>query len=259
MALFGKKLEESGNIESDHEEGYIVPAIPFYEEEEDGPEDLVDNMDSRDWSSAEKSLGNERQTGWGEWIALAAITVVLSWLVQCSVFQAFNVPSRSMEPNLLVGDSVVVNKMAYDFYLPEGRTPVIAYSGPSRGDVVAFILGQGSKVPRTFSFGEYLLKRVVAIPGDVVEVRNGVTYVNGVAQIDRHSYGLLPAINREPERLAANQYFLLGDNPEVSEDCRFFGPIPRSAIIGKAFVVYWSRENIDYQYKPRFGRIGKLL
>ena len=248
MALFWDKTKESKEDENE----YIVPKVPFYEEEE---EDCNNEVVEEEVTTSAVT----HSTGWGEWVALAAITVCLSWLFQCSVFQAFNVPSRSMEPSLLVGDSVIVDKLAYGFYFPESSRPFYSRPGPERNDVVAFILGNEKKVRRTFVFDEYLIKRVVALPGDVMEVKNGVTYVNGSPLIDFNRYRKLPKVDRSPERLAENQYFLLGDNAELSEDSRFFGAVSRSAIIGRVVMIYWSRENTDKTYQLRFYRIGKLL
>lgn len=172
-----------------------------------------------------------------------------------SVIQTFKIPSASMEPTLLIGDHIVVNKMAYGFF---GNTyrPLPFQRSPQRGDIVVFsrFSPYETKDPET-----HYIKRIVAAPGDTVEVHGGVTTVNGI-EVSRVT-AKSTVVGHEsadvgPHQLAANEYFVVGENASESKDSRFFGPINLSDIEGRAEVVYWSWDYSGPQARVRWERVG---
>jgi signal peptidase I len=188
------------------------------------------------------------------------------------------IPSGSMRPTLLEGDVVLVDRLAYDFKLPLSDIAILETGAPRRGDVVTFTSPKD---------GVRLIKRLVALPGDVVEMRNEILYINGTA-----AEYLDPALIAEPaddgttipairatERAAGSErrvqflpdvsasrsfgptvvppdsYFFLGDNRDNSADSRFIGFVPRRLLIGRAHHILVSA-NIVGNWLPRFDRVG---
>ena len=180
------------------------------------------------------------------------------------------IPSGSMRPNLLEGDVVFVNRLAYDFKLPLTDI-VLAHTGePRRGDIVTF------SSPKD---GTRLIKRIVGLPGDVVEMRSEVLLINGraadyseprvVAEPHANSTGavalrLTEAIGRDQRRVQllagvpAGMYLMLGDNRDDSADSRYFGFVPRALLIGQAERVLVSAD-IKGNWHPRLERFGQRL
>lgn len=185
------------------------------------------------------------------------------------------IPSGSMRPTLLEGDVVLVNRLAYDFKLPLTDVVVAELGEPQRGDVVTFASPKD---------GVRLIKRLVALPGDVVEMRNEVLFINGVAgeylapvavsepleggqtpaiQVRERVAGheravqVLPELNAMrsfgPLQVPAGQYFFLGDNRDNSADSRYIGMVPRHLLIGRAHRVLVSA-NILGNWMPRWER-----
>ena len=191
------------------------------------------------------------------------------------------IPSGSMRPTLLEGDVVLVDRLAYDFKFPLSDAAIFELGKPKRGDVIVFISPKD---------GVRLIKRLVAIPDDVVEMRDEVLYINGTASeytnpnivsepVDHNAS--LPAI-RITERMAGNQhlvqflpdiqakrsfgpvvvprdnYFFLGDNRDNSADSRFIGFVPRHLLVGRAHHILVSAD-IKGNWFPRFDRIGESI
>lgn len=191
------------------------------------------------------------------------------------------IPSASMRPTLLEGDVVLVNRLAYDFKLPLTDVSVARLGEPARGDVVTFT---------SPADGVRLIKRLVALPGDVVELRDEVLVINGQPA----GYGSLRRVT-EPteqgastsavlahEQLAGHErvvqflpeiramrsfgpvtvpegsYFFLGDNRDNSADSRYIGVVPRHLLIGRAHHILVSAD-IKGSWLPRFERIGGPL
>ena len=190
------------------------------------------------------------------------------------------IPSGSMRPNLLEGDVVLVNRLAYDVKLPLTDVVLAHLGEPARGDVVTF------SSPRD---GTRLIKRVIALPGDVVEMRNERLVINGRAadyallgrmvepiggnRVDalrlaetmgrkRHQIQVMPQVaaarNFGPVTIPKDQFMMLGDNRDNSEDSRYIGLVPRKLLIGRAERVLVSD---DYQgnWMPRLERFGMSL
>ncbi len=173
---------------------------------------------------------------------LVAAAVVL--VARSSLADHYVVPSGSMEPTVQVGDQVCVSKIAYGLRVPTSHTYVVRGSAPARGDVV---------VLASPTDGEVLLKRVVAVPGDVVEVDSGHVTIDGVpVPVTERDGALVEELGGRghrlgaeygggpdfgPTRVPADRFLVLGDNRGNSRDGRFFGWVDREAILGRALAV----------------------
>src|ERR687894_528861 len=152
-------------------------------------------------------------------ILLVAFALVFG-LVRPFIVEAFYIPSESMVPTLEIGDRVLVNKFIYRFTEPE------------RGDIVVFESVNGGE--------EDLIKRVVGVAGDEVEVRNGTLLVNGEARKEPYLNRNLPFNDSYgPSEVPEGHVFVMGDNRANSADSRVFGPLPIENIEGEAFVRFW--------------------
>ena len=190
-----------------------------------------------------------------EYFESIVIAVILALFIRTFVVQAFKIPTGSMEENLLIGDHLLVNKFIFAPASTGLERAILPMASIERGDVVVF------KYPvepeRDF------IKRVIGLPGDTVEVREKQVYVNGSALDEPYAHYLLPASSPEfhevtsfdvrerygPVTVPPNQYFVMGDNRDNSQDSRYWGFLPRTNIKGKALVIYWSYESErdDYQ------------
>jgi signal peptidase I len=154
-----------------------------------------------------------------EIVVIVAAAFALALLVQAFLMKPFTVHQVSMEPTLMEGDRILLSRVTYRF------------RDPRAGDVVVF--------HSPLNTGEDLVKRIVAVSGDTVAVRDGNLYVNGVAvgepYLLNEDFGGTFSALEVPEDCA----FVMGDNRDQSGDSRFFGPINLDLIIGKAFCVYW--------------------
>lgn len=158
----------------------------------------------------------------GELFVLLAVAFVLAFGIKTFVVQPFYIPSGSMEHTLEIGDRVLVNKFVYRFGAP----------GP--GDIVVFESPQASTTD--------LIKRVIAVEGQTVDVRSGVVYVDGVRRSEPFVNREVPDANADMDeafKVPAGHVWLMGDNRGNSTDSRVFGPQPTSRILGKAFAIYW--------------------
>ncbi len=171
--------------------------------------------------------------------------LILTVLVKGFLLQAFYIPSRSMEPTLDVGDRVVVNRLAYRigdpargqvvvFLRPTGNQPA-APSGPLSLLRRAVAEGLGATPPGT----EDLIKRVVGVPGDVVEGRDGRLLRNGEAVAEPYLPARTFTSDFGPVRVKPGHYWVMGDNREDSADSRVFGQVPRAALVGRAVLTIW--------------------
>lgn len=193
-----------------------------------------------------------------------ALWVGVALTFRCFVAEAYIIPSGSMEPTLLVGDRIAVNKASFGARLPFSEIWLAGWRGPERGEVVVF------SDPR--SPGENLVKRVIAVGGDLVEVRDGVVSVNGRALPreelpgpctvvvdgvpgvpcrrfrERHGsyrYEVRQLVEASPSRFGplrvpAEHFFALGDNRDQSNDSRFIGSVPLRLLRGRAMFVHFS-------------------
>jgi len=190
-----------------------------------------------------------------------------------SAFADWNhVPTGSMKPTILEGDYILVDKMAYDIRIPFTHTSLARVGEPERGDIVVF---------DSAASGNRLVKRLVGIPGDSVEMRNNRLIVNGqainysLAGESPYSWDLhedllgvehlvrlqkrnSPASSFAPVRVPQDYYLALGDNRDNSADSRAIGLVPRKEIVGRAHKILLS---LDYDnfYVPRGGRFLEKL
>ena len=167
-----------------------------------------------------------------EWGIILVVAVVASFLVRAYAVQTFFIPSGSMEPTLHTGDRILVNKLSVRF----GTINV--------GDIIVF------KAPASEHCGDGnfpdLVKRVIGLPGDVMTSKGNTVYVNGHPLKEPWTYfhTLSPQIKQVT--VPANNYFVMGDNRANSCDSRYWGTVPRSDIIGKAFFRIWPLSRIGF-------------
>ncbi len=186
-----------------------------------------------------------------EWIKSIVIALILALITRAMVVQAFRIPTASMQNTLLVGDFLLVNKFLYGSVIPFTDIRLPRVRGPKIGDVIVF------KHPTE---GKDYIKRCIGLPGDVVEMKNDVVYVNGVALDEPYknlSSYVGPMSNYGPVKVPNGHLFMLGDNRHNSRDSRSWGMLDEKYIKGKAMVIYFSWNN-DKHF-PRFGRIGDLI
>lgn len=183
---------------------------------------------------------------WREYGEAILIAVVLALFIRTFVVQAFKIPSGSMVPTLLIGDHILVNKFLYRF------------ANLTRDDIIVFKYPQD----KTRDF----IKRVIGLPGDTVEVRKKMVYINGKPLQENFTMhedsALLPRLTSPrdyfgPAVIPPNHYFVMGDNRDNSQDSRFWGFLKADEIKGKAFLIYWSWDRD--KTGPRWSRLGKLL
>ena len=160
-------------------------------------------------------------------IVTGALAVAL--LIKAFVLQAFYIPSESMKPTLMVKDRVVVNKLSYHFHEVQ------------RGDIVVFSRPPGEDDPRVHD----LIKRVIALPGETIESRDGQIMIEGRVLREPYLMARFSTLNVERQTVPPNHYWVMGDNRTNSKDSRVFGPIPRSLIVGRAFVRLWPLSSVS--------------
>jgi signal peptidase I len=181
-----------------------------------------------------------------EYFESLVVAVVLALFVRTWVFQAFKIPTGSMEQNLLIGDHLIVNKMLFAPAASGLERAVMASRDIHRGDVIVF------KYPvepeRDF------IKRVIGLPHDRLELHRKVVYINGQPLNEPYVQFLEPPSTDGPPRtddkreeygpvtVPDDQFFMMGDNRDNSEDSRYWGFLPRSYIKGEALFIYYSFE-----------------
>ncbi|MGO8950993.1 MAG: signal peptidase I [Ktedonobacterales bacterium] len=178
------------------------------------------------------SVSTHRSRVIREIIETVVLTLLIFFAVHFSV-QPFRVNGPSMQPNLYTNNLVMVNLLAYDF------------GSPQRGDVIVF------HPPIPNEPGVYYVKRIIAIPGDTVKLTATAVYVDGKKLNEPYIRALGPGglenFDISPTiTLHKDQYWVMGDNRTDSTDSRVFGPISRSAIVGKAEVVIWPINSLEW-------------
>lgn len=193
-----------------------------------------------------------------EYAEAIIIAVVIALFIRTFVVQAFKIPSGSMKPTLQIGDHILVNKFSYGVKLPIFRNTLIPIGDPQREDIVVFIYPQD----RSKDF----IKRVIAIAGDTIEMKDKKLFLNGKPYRDPYGTYLdnmvLPASiqprdNFGPIQVPRGSIFVMGDNRDHSLDSRYWGFVPLKDVMGKAFLIYfsWDGENTNV----RWNRLGNLL
>ena len=189
---------------------------------------------------------SQRKSTFREYYEALLIAVIFVNFARIFVFQAFKIPTGSMEDNLKVGDHIIVNKFIYGPASPVWDK-IFPLRDIRRDDIIVF---RYPVQPDTD-----FVKRVIGMPGDVVEIRDKKVYINGtklnepyVINLDAQVFPKQPMLpepyrSRDqfgPYTVPAGQYFAMGDNRDRSYDSRYWGTVPRSMIKGRAFMVYWS-------------------
>jgi signal peptidase I len=196
-----------------------------------------------------------------EYLEPILVALLIALLIRAFVVQAFKIPSGSMEPTLLVGDYLLVNKFIYGLRIPYTNIKVFQYKKPQRGDIIVFIY---PKDP-TKDF----IKRVIGTEGEKVQLLRNQIYINdrliddpwGHFQISQQ-LGSFPMMgNFGPVVVPHHALFVLGDNRDNSQDSRFWGYVDLNAVLGKALIIYfsWNGNDENPLDKVRWSRIGKLI
>ena len=210
------------------------------------------------------------------------VFIALMFIFRSAIADWNDVPTGSMKPTILEGDRIYVNKMAYDIRLPFTQVSLLEIAEPQRGDIIVF---------KSAAAGKRLVKRVIGLPGDVVELRNNRLFINGEAVkyssvegnqhlSDQHLNNRLSSDNIEflpgmahtvriakqgssvssfaPVKVPNGAYLALGDNRDNSADSRVIGFVPREEIVGKTTHVVFSL-NYDNYFLPRSNRFFHKL
>ncbi len=219
---------------------------------------------------------------WRQEIRPLLILALVMFSLRSSLADWNDVPTGSMKPTILEGDRVFVNKVAYDLKVPFTTWHLAEWSNPQRGDIVVFYSPKD---------GQRLVKRVIGLPGDTLELRNERLVINGqrvdYASPDPTMAGQLSEAERErsifaterlpacphavmaingvpamrtfgPAQVAAGHYFMMGDNRDNSYDSRYFGTVAREQIVGRATSVVLSFDKKNH-WLPRWGRTCSSL
>lgn len=223
----------------------------------------------------------ERKSSWRESSRQIIVAVLVALLIRAFIFEAFKIPSGSMIPTLHIGDQIFVNKFVYGPRIPFTEIRVWQWGQPARGEIIVFVHPKGEH--------EDLIKRVVGLPGDTVEVRAGVVLLNNeplksetigqVTEWDLQHGGWAPehatamtehlgdtsftvlddgfsmGDNLGPFTVEPGHLFVMGDNRDRSSDSRFWGQVPMQNVLGRAMFIWWSwgKDGLDYK------RIGTWL
>jgi signal peptidase I len=222
-----------------------------------------------------------RRATW-EWVKSLAIALVIWFILRSLLIEAFRIPSSSMERTLLVGDFLFVNKALYGAQIPLTHVHLPAFRQPRLDDIIVF----DSQTER----GIKVVKRLVGMPGDTLQMKHGVLYRDGVAQREpwvertdsledpsspemrasqiRH---VLPSVDRDTYRptrdnwgplvVSPDSFFVMGDNRDDSYDSRYWGFVPRNVIRGRPMFIYYSYDHTSWRALPfitaiRWSRIG---
>ena len=159
-----------------------------------------------------------------EWTLIVVGALVVALIVKATVLQAFYIPSESMTPTLKVGDRVLVNKLSYHVHAEH------------RGDIVVFKRPPKEEDPNVRD----LIKRVIGLPRETIETRDGIVYIDGRRLDEPYVHGELTDNPPIPKQVVPpGHYWVMGDNRRNSRDSRSFDAISRSLIVGRAFIQIW--------------------
>jgi signal peptidase I len=165
-----------------------------------------------------------------EWVAVIAGALGVALVIRIVFLAAFYIPSESMVPTLEKGDRVLVNKLSYKLH------------DIHRGDVVVF-----SRPPGEADTGiKDLIKRVIGLPGETLEVRDCRVLINGQPLEEPYVKSWSRTCTSEPRTIGPKQIFVMGDNRDDSQDSRFFGPIDESLVVGRAFIIVWPLTHLGW-------------
>jgi signal peptidase I len=191
-------------------------------------------------------------------VVIVALALGLALAIQAWIVKPYQIPSESMEPTLDVGQRVLVNRFLYHFADPSIGDIVVFHppAGADNGTECGVKVGGSEPAdvgmpcpkPTAAESSQNFIKRIVAGPGDTLSVKQGHPVVNGVWKQDEPytmPCGNSGACNMPKTiTIPADHYFMMGDNRGASDDSRFWGPVPRDWLIGKAFATYWPPDRI---------------
>jgi signal peptidase I len=180
-----------------------------------------------------------------EYFESLVVAVILALFVRTFGFQAFKIPTGSMEPNLLVGDHLLVNKFVFSPAATGLERALLPTRDVRRGDVLVFKFPEDPE--RDF------IKRVIGLPGDTLELRDRIVSINGTPIAEPYAHYLLPPapdgaeggdVRRRygPVTVPPGHFFMMGDNRDDSQDSRYWGFLPATYVKGRALFIYWSFE-----------------
>jgi len=196
-----------------------------------------------------------------DWTEALFVAAILALIIRTFIIQAFKIPSGSMEDTLLIGDHLLVNKFIYGLQIPGIDGRFLTIREPQLGDIVVFEFPEDRD--KSFWAKRDFIKRIIGLPGDIVEVRAKKVLVNGKLLVTPEAVykdgTLLPGgrDNMPAVKVPPGHYFMMGDNRDRSYDSRFWGFVSNAEIKGLAFIKYWSWDSD--QFRPRWGRIGGLI
>lgn len=163
-----------------------------------------------------------------EWLVVLAVAVGVAFAVRAYVAQSYIIPSASMEPTLMIGDRILVDKLSYHLH------------GVGPGDIVVFAKPPKEVDPNITD----LVKRVIGLPGDVISSSAGRVFINGKPLREPWLPPGTVTTGIKRQKVPAHEYFVMGDNRSDSQDSRFFGPIPGSTIVGRVVLRIWPPSRI---------------
>ncbi len=197
-----------------------------------------------------------------EYVESLIIAAIIAFFVRGFVVQAFKIPSSSMEPTLLIGDHLLVNRLSYVVKVPFTDIVILNLGKPKRGDVIVF------RYP--VDLDKDFIKRVIAVSGDKVEIKDKTVYINDKKIDDPWGFyadnavipGFLsPKDNLGPVIVPKDSCFVMGDNRDRSLDSRFWGFVKNDLLVGRALILYgsWNSNPPDFLHYIRWERFGKLI
>jgi len=207
---------------------------------------------------AEKDVQVPKKGQLRENIEAILVAILIALVIRTFVVQAFKIPSGSMKQTLQIGDHILVNKFIFGVKVPYWNKTIIPIKSPQHGDIIVF------KYPKDPN--KDFIKRVVGVAGDIIESRDKQLYLNHKPV--NHDYGIhtdphimsgnnKPRDNFGPITVPPNSLFVMGDNRDESYDSRFWGFVDLKAVNGKAFIIYWSWDKLNFGV--RWNRLGQIL
>ncbi len=207
---------------------------------------------------------NRKKSKTREYIESIIVAALIALVVRSFVIQAYKIPSGSMEPTLLVGDHLLVNRMSYVVKMPFTDNVIATTGKPRRGDIIVF------RYPEDPS--KDYIKRVIATEGEKVEIKNRAIYINGKRIPDPWGHfrpdpgqrGFVPFVDKDnlsPVTVPKDSYFVMGDNRDNSLDSRYWGYVNKRHLVGKALIIYfsWDGNAMSALNYIRWSRIGWLI
>jgi signal peptidase I len=204
-------------------------------------------------STENNSTVQSPQSTWGEVVSFfktLGFILAIAFGIRVTIVEPFKIPSGSMIPTLEIGDFILVIKFKYGLRMPFMTNSVVSWSSPVRGDVVVFTRPDDPNTPDEDDSKINIIKRVVGLPGDAVEVRGAKVYINGKALDEpyaRWAEGGKFEGSFGPKRVPEGHVLLLGDNRDNSKDSRFWtNPfLDQRRIKGKAVLIFWSFDSFS--------------